>query len=118
MSTQAAEGSRPERTAPPVAHRHPADEVSLVQALEHVSQAALEVVESRAELMQLEIRAAASNVANGAVRYGSAAVLFVVAWVAAMGAAFYLLRPSLSEAASLGLIAAANAVIAIALISF
>ena len=87
------------------------EDLSLVDAVERVTQAGVAILENRAELIQLEIRAAGARLMTGALRVLGATVFFVVAWVALVGAGFFAMRDSLGEVASLGVIVVVNAVL-------
>jgi hypothetical protein len=87
------------------------DQPSLVDALERVTQAALEVLDKRVDLIQLEVRSAVSrSLAAGALMVGALALL-MIAWVSLMAAGFFFLRVDLGDGISLGIIAAVNLVL-------
>lgn len=88
-----------------------ADQPSLVEAVERVAQAGLEVVDKRVELIQLEVRAALSRSLTGGAFLIVALALLVIAWVGSMGAGFFVLRPRLGAPGALGAISALNFVL-------
>jgi uncharacterized membrane protein YqjE len=88
-----------------------ADQPTLVEAIERVAQAALEVIDKRIDLIQLELRSAIGrSLAAGALLI-TALALLLIAWVSSMGAAFVLLRAATGEATAFAALAGLNLVI-------
>jgi len=87
------------------------DQPSLVEAIERVAQAGIEVLDKRFDLIQLEVRSAISRSLAGGAFLIVALLLAIVGWVALMVAGVVLLRPRLGDAGALAAIAAVNFVL-------
>jgi len=87
------------------------DQPSLVEAIEHVAQAAIEVLDKRFDLVQLEIRSALSRSVAGGAFLLVAFALAIIGWIALMVAGHEVLRPQLGDAGALAAIAAVNFVL-------
>lgn len=77
-------------------------------------QAGLEVIERRADLAQLEIRALVSRSLTSLALSLLAVVLLLCAWVAAMGAAYLGLRHPIGPLGALAGVAGVNLILGIA----
>jgi len=87
------------------------DQPSLVEAIERVAQAGIEVLDKRFDLIQLEVRSAISRSVGGGAFLLVALVVAIVGWVALMIAGQIVLRPSLGDAGALAAIAGVNFVL-------
>ena len=87
------------------------DQPSLIEAIERVAQAAIEVLDKRFDLIQLEARSAIGRSLAGGAFLLVALVLATIGWIALMVAGGVMLRPRLGDAGALAAIAALNFVL-------
>jgi uncharacterized membrane protein YqjE len=88
-----------------------AEQPSLVDALERVAQASLDVLDRRVELIQLEIKSALTRSIAGAMLIVAALALLLIAWVALLAASFLALRDIWGDVGSVAAIAGLNLVL-------
>lgn len=86
-------------------------EPTLVTAIERVAQAAVEVLDKRFDLIQLEVRAGLSRSVAVGIFLLVAFALLVIAWIGFMAAGFVLLRPRFGDAGALAIVAGLNVVL-------
>lgn len=92
--------------------RHgPNEQPSLVDALERVAQASLDVLDRRIELIQLDIKSALTRSITGTMLIVAALALLVIAWLAALAAGFLALRDLWGDLGSVAAIAGLNLVL-------
>jgi uncharacterized membrane protein YqjE len=87
------------------------EQPSLVDALERVAQASLDVVDRRVELIQLEIKSVLTRSITGAMLIVAALALLVIAWLASLAAGFLALRDVWGDLGSVAAIAGLNLVL-------